>query len=646
MEQTAYAGEAFNFILPALEGGGTYSLTSILDSTGSPVSWLRFAAGTRTLSGTPSAADEDKTVIVTLSGGGQTHTYTISIDPARSAPVFSDFTVDLPENTFRISLVNDLATHVSDEDDSETFTFAFADSVPQAIRDLFLISNDGGLRYIGSAQNYDTATIRSWTFDIVVTDSTGLEDTATVTVRLVNNEVPIIDKHVLEHQGTAIVLTATHLSTTDEDDGAATLTYQILNFASSNGGIFQILGDHDNDPDTADTFADLGFIARFTQADIDAGLVRYVPTSATSIQSVRIAFSVTDGTDTAAGTLTIIVTGQTGISTHLIRDTATNDNFDDIWGQFTVPQGTFTVQLNGANSFNTGKRETNPQGTEIQFTKTANGDYGKLFYNQDGAYWYRINDTKDAAINALSAGQRVVDVIEIKDSSGDIIETIIIDIRGANDRPVLPTSSGANTGPSRSISGPTYTDTAAADDFTDDAPPDETGNFGATDPDEGATLTYVVAQGQTAAREDASESGFTHSVQGTYGKLYYNSGTGGYRYVPDNDKMNALGAGSHTDVFEVTANDGIDTSTQHTFTVTINGADDNIVFSGHDSLTIAENERSATIGTVTARDPENVVTISSYALSGEPAGFAIDANGQITYAGTELDHETTPTITV
>ncbi len=86
----------------------------------------------------------------------------------------------------------------------------------------------------------------------------------------------------------------------------------------------------------------------------------------------------------------------------------------------------------------------------------------------------------------------------------------------------------------------------------------------ATDP-EGAVLTYSVAQGQTQAGASV-RTGF-------YGQLSIDGATGALRYQPTDALVEALGAGTHTDSFQLRVSDGVNT-VSHNLSVVIKGAND------------------------------------------------------------------------
>jgi VCBS repeat-containing protein len=137
------------------------------------------------------------------------------------------------------------------------------------------------------------------------------------------------------------------------------------------------------------------------------------------------------------------------------------------------------------------------------FDKVVYGEHGVLYYNsQTGEYQYEAGRGLDySEKGSENFVVRVSDGEGGSDSAG-----LHIGVTGSNEAPVLDVISGIEVEEGASVSG----------------------QFSATDAD-GDALTYSVAGGA----EDSSRDGFTHSVQGEYGTLYYNSATGAYEYVAD-----------------------------------------------------------------------------------------------------------------
>ncbi|MDD9841534.1 MAG: VCBS domain-containing protein, partial [Alphaproteobacteria bacterium] len=270
-------------------------------------------------------------------------------------------------------------------------------------------------------------------------------------------------------------------------------------------------------------------------------------------------------------------------------DTAAADDFADVTGRFTASDTdgnaiTYSVTLPAVNTLadSTEIVATDENGADIYSTHRIDATYGTLYYNSNTGYYKYVPD--DAKVNAISGVHLFGSFIRATpfqqfsviatDSNGERSNTqaLIVNHHGADDTLVLAP-----------IAEQTIADTAAMDDFAD-----ITGYFVATDADtaDNPNPVYRVA----GATEDTSQSGFTHSLRTYYyGELYYNSGTGEYKYVPNDARINALGAGSNTTTrFSVTAREGTYTAPGQTLTITIRGAKEAPILTPIGERTIAD----------------------------------------------------------
>ena len=97
---------------------------------------------------------------------------------------------------------------------------------------------------------------------------------------------------------------------------------------------------------------------------------------------------------------------------------------------------------------------------------------------------------------------------------------------------------------------------------------DPTGRFDGSDRDAGSTLTYQVKDSVA----DTTETGYTHRWDATYGKLFYNEGSGAYIFKPDTFAIEPLNEAT-SQYAEFFASDGIATTTGE-LTVKIIGVND------------------------------------------------------------------------
>ena len=134
------------------------------------------------------------------------------------------------------------------------------------------------------------------------------------------------------------------------------------------------------------------------------------------------------------------------------------------------------------------------------------------------------------------------------------------------------------------------------------------GTLIASDPDKGTTLEYKIDSSSAAL------TGTDYVLAGLYGTLTLNKNSGNYSYDVNNSNgtVNALSTSENlTETFGLVVSDGVNTSAQRSLTFKINGNNDapgTVALSGS---SVAENAAGATIGTLSATDPEgNSITYS------------------------------------
>src|SRR5262249_27622250 len=135
------------------------------------------------------------------------------------------------------------------------------------------------------------------------------------------------------------------------------------------------------------------------------------------------------------------------------------------------------------------------------------------------------------------------------------------------------------------------------------------------------TLTYGIVGGTA----DNSLNGYNVSLTGTYGKLYVNSASGAYTFVPNDAAINALTAPT-TESFTFTVSDG-SLSAQQTFTVTLNGVNDppsTPIDSNAATNTVAEDAAVGTLVGITASSTDVDGGTVTFSLTNDAGGrFAI-----------------------
>ena len=249
---------------------------------------------------------------------------------------------------------------------------------------------------------------------------------------------------------------------------------------------------------------------------------------------------------------------------------ADNDVTEDDTGDATVTGGTLTF-----DDADTGQDKSNLRvyvaagatatdaSTEVALGATGTdteipvvGTYGTFTLTRTMAgdvTWTYTLDHTDADTQALRHGQEVTDQLAVivydADGVSSGVEIITIDVTGANDAPVVDSLLDAAI---------TITDSGVPGADSRVTTGSLTGTFTVTD-DMGDTHTFTTrGHGGAVGVEDGerSDDGFTHSVNGRYGMLFYDDQSGAYEYVPDETEIDALNDGDQPgDPFAIFATD-------------------------------------------------------------------------------------------
>ena len=267
-------------------------------------------------------------------------------------------------------------------------------------------------------------------------------------------------------------------------------------------------------------------------------------------------YTVTDGTATDTGTLTIRVNAVNDAPVAVADAGAVNEDAtldvaaSGVLGNDTDVDSNDTLAV---SAIRTGS-ETG-SGTSGSLGSALTGAYGDVTMNADGSYAYIANNAA-----ALAAGAQVTDTFTYTVTDGNITDTaeIVITITGTNDPPFA-------------------TDDASAVDEDDTLSIAATGLLANdTDADAGASLSITAIR--TGAESGSGTAGSIGvALAGAYGDFTVNA-DGSYSYNANN--ANALAAGTTaTDTFTYTVSDGTITDTAE-IVITVTGVNDPPVLTG------------------------------------------------------------------
>ena len=287
-----------------------------------------------------------------------------------------------------------------------------------------------------------------------------------------------------------------------------------------------------------------------------------------------------------------------------------------------APSGGFLADTSGADTYPTPLTGTlvsnDPDFTTVAYgidgvtpalgLSTSVGSYGTLVVNgTTGAWEYTPNAT---AVNALASSATDTFTVTAGDGALTAQRALVISIAATNDRPLFS-----------AITGPAYTDTAAADTFSN-----ATGTFASSDA-EGTARSYD-ATGASASAQTIGAISYTRAIVGTYGTLRLATTTGQYVYVPNDAAINALAADA-TDVFTVSASDG-SLSASRTLVVSITAADDTPTLVAPSSMTVTDTAAADTFavesGVLSGADAESAALTYDIA-SGTDNGATVSMIG-------------------
>ena len=173
-------------------------------------------------------------------GATDTQVVTVNITNANEQPTVNDDSFNINENSSNATPVGTVAA--SDPDTSDTLTFGFSSGNSGGA---FAISNDGsnnGAITVANSSQLDYETTQTFTLGIIITDSDGLQDTATVTIDINNlfDETPTANNatfFVAEGSANGVVI-GTVTATDPELASGDTLAFSIT--GGNTGNVFAI----------------------------------------------------------------------------------------------------------------------------------------------------------------------------------------------------------------------------------------------------------------------------------------------------------------------------------------------------------------------------------------------------------------------
>ncbi|QEI04969.1 DUF4214 domain-containing protein [Pigmentiphaga aceris] len=286
--------------------------------------------------------------------------------------------------------------------------------------------------------------------------------------------------------------------------------------------------------------------------------------------------------------------------------------------------------------------EGNSGTTAMVFTVTLDAVSGKTvtvnYATSDGTATAGSDYIAKSGTLSFAPGEttKQITVLVTGDTVTESDETLTVMLAGASNAS-LGTASAVGTiiddeNPPPVLTTPSpiaFTDTAAADAFTA-----VTGNLSASDAD--GIASYGVS-GAMSVNTVIGGTTYDLSRVGTYGTLYMASATGAYVYVPNDAAINALGAGSQSESFTVSATDGHAAPATATAPLVINvtGANDAPTALTLGNTTIAQSLGvNATVGSLGTTDAESGQSHTYSLVAGD--GVNDVANASFSISGNTL----------
>ena len=426
---------------------------------------VNYSGQLQTKAGVDYGAKSSHTVTVTATDpGGLTDTITVTITTSEEndAPVFDDTslqtTLEVAENSPANTNVGSPITATDEDSNSLTYTLEGTGTD----KDSFTIDNSGQIQ-TKSGETYDFETKASYSVTVKADDSNGGTDTIDVTIAVTNVEEAGAVTFDLTQPEAGIPLVAT---VTDPDGNVYTVTWEWLISDSANTGFNAISGQTLNSytPTAADVGKYLKAKASYTDPEDSGKTAESVTTAAVTPGNTPPTFPDTGGTPnpmtfnieensvaaTVVGTVSTTDSDSGDIPTYSLEGAPTQK--DAFNAAFDLDTSTGAITVLADDSLD---HETTPSYT----------------------FQVGVSDGKDAA--------------DQTDSAIDSTVSVTINVTDINEPPMFPDSENRL----RTVAENTEAGQPVGDPFA------------ATDPDEGATLTYILSVTDAASFEIDSSSG-------------------------------------------------------------------------------------------------------------------------------------------
>jgi hypothetical protein len=593
-------------------------------------------------------------------------TITISITDINEAPVISNQTFSLTENSANGTTVGTVVA--TDPDAGQSLTYSILSGNTS---NAFVINGSTGVIAVSNsaALNYESNPTFALIIKVQDNASSSLSSQATITINLTNvNEAPIISNQSFSIAENSANGTNVGTVIASDPDAGQLLTYSIQSGNTSSAfainpttGIISVANSTALNYESNPTFSlvikvqDNGSGSLSSQATVTISVTNINEPPVINNQSFVISENSPNGTNVGTISATDPDAGQTlsfsilsGNSSGAFTINATSGainvanssalNFestpsfalivkaqDNGTGNLSS-QATVTINLSDINevpsianqAFSVSENATN--GSSIGIVIASDPDAGQTLS-------YSILSGNTSSVFAINSGTGLLTVanasalnfettptytllVKVQDNGTGALSNqanITISVTDANDAPL--------------ISNQTFTLNENVANGTN------VGTVIATDPDAGQTLTYSILSGN---------SGGAYSINSTTGLLT----------VANSSAINFEANPTFALIVKVQDNGSVSLSSQATVTVNLVNLNESPVISNQ-SFTIAENSSNGTsIGNVIASDPDAGQVLTYTIVSGNTSGaFAINSvSGNLTVLNsTALNYETTPT---